>query len=160
MSITLSGLIFLPDQILFFMLLPECSICRMISGELDSFTVYDDDQLFAFLHIDAINEGHTLLVAKEHPGVLTSLPKDLQAHMIHIAAELGKQLQKVTDSDGYNIHYASGDCAGQGLQHAHLHIIPRRNDDGFSWNWRGIEYSGEEKHEICTTLKKRMNRNE
>lgn len=132
----------------------------MIQGELDSFTIYEDDRLFAFLHIDAINEGHTLLVAKEHPGVLTSLPKDLQADMVHIAAELGKYLQKATDSDGYNIHYASGDCAGQGLQHAHLHIIPRRNDDGFSWNWRGVDYGDDVKAEICQTVIAKMVKND
>jgi histidine triad (HIT) family protein len=140
------------------MLLPECAICRIITGELDAHRVYEDDNLLGILHVNAINEGHVILVPKTHPGALTALEPFVQSELMRVAAELGKALQKATKGDGYNLHWARGDCAGQALQHAQMHIIPRTNEDGFHWNWRSIDYSDETKEDICRKTAKLMER--
>lgn len=111
---------------------PNCLFCKIASGEIPAHKVYEDDQFLAFLDINPVNLGHTLLIPKTHAENLFELTEE-------ILNRLGEQLQKVgqavkegTDADGLNIMMNNGTAAGQVIFHAHIHLIPRFQDDGFA----------------------------
>lgn len=138
------------------MLLEECAVCRIISGESDATKLLENEYVVAFWHISPVNPGHLLVVPKDHVASIAGASKEAQAAMMQVGADLGHLLIKVLDVDGFNLHLAYGDCAGQGLSHTHLHVIPRSAEDGFHWNWRTVECSENVKTEIVDELRMRI----
>lgn len=110
----------------------DCIFCKIIKGEIPSYKIYEDENVYAFLDIAGDVCGHTLVVPKEHyENVLDVSPKAL--------AEVTAAVQKiathyVTDCgySGVNILNASGKDAEQSVFHLHFHILPRKASDGVS----------------------------
>jgi len=114
----------------------DCIFCSIVAGKLPCVKLYEDDLVFAFLDIAPINPGHALVVPKKHAGGAAAIPEDTAGRMFHVASRLGVAMKRALEMDGFNLHLADGQCAGQVVGHAHLHVIPRSFDDGFHWNWR------------------------
>ena len=110
----------------------DCVFCRIVSGELGSEKVYEDDETLAFLDIRPFTAGHTLVVPKKHVADLANAEPEL------VAAALGAKLGRIgraaaaaTGATGFNVLIANGVSAGQEIFHLHAHVIPRSEDDGF-----------------------------
>lgn len=112
----------------------DCIFCKIINGEIPSYTVYEDDVVKAFLDISQGTPGHTLVVPKKHV-------KDIFAYDDQLAADVFARLPKIAraikDSNpkivGMNILNNNGEVAYQSVFHSHIHIIPRYSkDDPFS----------------------------
>jgi histidine triad (HIT) family protein len=94
---------------------------RIIAGEIPSYTVYEDEQFFAFLDIHPLHLGHTLLVPKKEIGNILEMDDLLYTEMMIVAKNLlGPAIQKATNCAriGYSV---------EGFwvpDHAHLHLIP------------------------------------
>ena len=137
----------------------NCVFCRIIAGELPAFRLYEDELVVAFLDIAPLNKGHTLVVPKEHHTSLTTLPAPHAARLMEVAPRLGAALMRAVDCDGFNLLLANGACAGQVVPHTHLHVIPRRPDDGVVLTARAVQYLGDqEKNEIVDKVKARLSR--
>lgn len=122
-------------------LVDHCVFCKIVRGELPATVLYEDEQVIALLDIAPITPGHTLLVPKAHHVSLTTVPPALVAHLFALAPRLAQALVRACDGDGFNLFLANGDCAGQTVPHAHLHLIPRSGTDGFAWGWRCRPYA-------------------
>ncbi len=122
----------------------NCIFCKIIAGELPSVKMYEDELVYAFLDISPINPGHLLVIPKEHHVSASSIPEEIAGRMFHIGSRFGVAFKRALDADGFNLHLADGACAGQVVMHAHLHVIPRDVEDGFHWNWRQLEYDGDD----------------
>jgi len=94
---------------------------RIIAGEIPSYTVYEDEQFFAFLDIHPLRLGHTLLVPKKEVGNILEMDDLLYTEMMIVAKNIiGPAIQKATDCAriGYSVE-------GFGVpDHVHLHLIP------------------------------------
>ena len=135
----------------------NCIFCKIIAGEIPSVKVYEDDLIFAFLDIAPINLGHILVIPKEHHTSSVTIPEEVAGRMFHIASRLGLAQRRALDVDGFNLHLADGQCAGQVVMHAHLHVVPRDVEDGFHWNWRQLEYSDDqERKKTAEDLKEKL----
>ncbi len=121
----------------------DCIFCKIVTGEIPSCKIYEDDLAYAFLDIAPINPGHLLIIPKEHHTSSSSIPEETAGRMFHIAARLGVACKRALDMDGFNLHLADGSCAGQVVMHAHIHMVPRGAEDGFRWNWRHLEYAND-----------------
>lgn len=121
-----------------------CIFCKIVTGEIPSTKLYEDDLVLAFLDISPINYGHLLVVPREHHTSPSTIPEGTAGRMFTVGARLGIALKRGLGADGYNFHLADGTCAGQVVMHAHLHVIPRYADDGFHWNWRQKKYDNDE----------------
>lgn len=131
----------------------NCIFCRIIAGELPCTKVYEDELVLALMDIAPINPGHILVIPKEHHTGSSTIPEVTAGRMFKIATKLGIAAKRSLDIDGFNLHLADGTCAGQVVQHAHLHMIPRSTDDGFHWNWRQKKYaSDEERNETASKI--------
>lgn len=115
----------------------DCIFCKIISGEIPSYTVYEDDVVKAFLDISQGTPGHTLVVPKKHV-------KDIFAYDDKLASEVFSRLPKIARAIknsnpaivGMNILNNNGSVAYQSVFHSHIHLIPRYSkDDPFSINF-------------------------
>jgi histidine triad (HIT) family protein len=106
---------------------PNCLFCKIVSGQLASRRIYEDDRAVAFLDIAAWHRGHALVVPKRHvPDLVTdtgSLPEIAPA--VDAVARL---LTERLFADGINLLLSSGDAAGQEVFHLHMHVVPRYVD--------------------------------
>ncbi len=122
----------------------NCIFCKIIAGEIPSLKIYEDDLILAFMDISPICFGHALVIPKEHHTSTATIPEATAGRMFRVGARIGAAMKRGLDADGYNFHLSDGTVAGQVVMHAHLHVVPRRTDDGFHWNWRQLQYENEE----------------
>ena len=92
---------------------------------------YEDKDVVAFMDIQPVNAGHVLVVPREHYESLEDIPHSLATHLFEVAMLLAPVVKHVGDADGLNILVNSGAAAGQDVFHFHVHLIPRRANDGF-----------------------------
>ena len=102
----------------------NCIFCKMIAGEIPTYKIYDDDKCFAILDINPANEGHVLLLPKQHYQILPQIPQDILSHMILIAKKISKMMLAILKVRGTSLMFEIGEAAGQKAPHVMLHIIP------------------------------------
>lgn len=125
---------------------------KIIAGELPCFKVYEDEHVLAFLDINPIQPGHTLVVPKiASKNALDADPEDL-ARLITVGQRLAKAIMEAVGCDGVNFLINNGEAAGQVVFHTHLHIIPRFNDDGVYEEPMPGEYESGEAESLAATI--------
>lgn len=92
---------------------------------------YEDATAIAFMDIQPVNAGHVLVVPREHYEVLQDIPGDVGVHLYQVAVKLIPLIQTASGASDMNIVVNSGTAAGQNVMHYHIHLIPRRDGDGF-----------------------------
>lgn len=130
----------------------NCIFCKIINGEIPSHKVYEDENTFAFLDINPVNIGHTLLVPKKHSQNIFDIETETLQKITPILKKLSLSIKEAVGADGINIISNNGGAAGQLVFHLHLHIIPRFSDDGLK-HWHGKNYSKEEMSETTEKIK-------
>ena len=108
----------------------DCVFCKIASGEIRGLRVYENDETLAFMDIAMDVDGHILVIPKKHcknildcdPATLSAVSQTVKTVSNHLTEQCGY--------DGVNLLNASDESAGQSLPHFHIHIIPRKWDDG------------------------------
>lgn len=129
-----------------------CIFCDIAKHTLDANIVYEDNLIIAFLDSNPINEGHILIVPKEHYLDIDEIPEDITSHITFFAKKIVTALKSIYHPDGYSIMQNGG--VFNDIDHFHLHIFPRYSDDGFDWtvNEKEAEYSQKVAEKIAVTL--------
>jgi histidine triad (HIT) family protein len=109
----------------------HCTFCDLIRGAAEVSVCHEDSDAIAFMDIQPVNNGHVLVVPRQHYESLLDVPEEIGMHLFHITMRLANAVRTVTGSDDLNIVVNSGAAAGQDEPHYHVHIIPRREGDGF-----------------------------
>ena len=110
---------------------PHCVFCDLLRGAAEVSVVYEDSVAIAFLDIQPVNPGHLLVVPRVHYEGLNDIPRDVGLHLYQVAAKLIPVVQEAAGASAMNIVVNSGAAAGQNVMHYHIHLIPRREGDGF-----------------------------
>jgi len=110
---------------------PHCPFCDLIHGAGEVSICYEDSDALAFMDIQPVNAGHVLVVPRQHHESLVDTPPELAMHLFEVSMKLASVIRKVTKCEDMNIVVNSGKTAGQDVFHYHVHLIPRREDDGF-----------------------------
>ena len=118
-----------------------CIFCKIVAGQIPSCRVYEDETKIAFMDINPVQPGHTLLVPRKHYERLTELSAQEAADLAAALPRLAAAVVKAAAADGFNIFQTNGACSGQSVPHVHVHIIPRHNGDGYSFHWRPGRYA-------------------
>src|SRR3990172_8939256 len=108
---------------------------RILRGEIPSHKVYEDEQVFAFLDINPIAKGHTLVVPKESKAYLHELSDDSAAAIGRVLPRLCRAVMKATGATAYNVLQNNGTAAHQAVFHVHFHIIPKLSGEGLEMSW-------------------------
>ncbi|MBI4543597.1 MAG: HIT domain-containing protein [Gemmatimonadetes bacterium] len=106
------------------MLEQSCTFCRIIGGEEMVSIVHEDDRALAFMDIQPVSPGHTLVVSRDHYPTLFEVPDELAAHCLMVAKQIAPGIQRATGADAVNVFSANGRVGGQDVLHFHLHLIP------------------------------------
>lgn len=108
----------------------DCIFCKIINGKIPSAKVYENDKVFAFLDINPVNKGHTLVVPKKHSAnMLEDDLEDLNACMDAVQ-KVAKATIAAVNAQGFNLGVNTNREAGQVVMHTHFHVIPRFSNDG------------------------------
>lgn len=110
-----------------------CIFCKIVKAEIPAKVVYEDEYVLGFLDIKPINQGHTLIIPKNHYESLSDIPQETLEKVINAGKKIANVLKEssVVKCEGINLFLADGKSAGQEVFHLHLHIIPRFEGDNF-----------------------------
>ncbi len=120
-----------PDQ-------AECIFCKIVAGEIPCFKLHEDDDTLAFMDINPVNEGHALIIPKAHFEDVYAVSDAAIAATAATAARVARAARAVLAPEGLNLLQCNGPAAAQSVRHFHMHVIPRRMDDGLAMNWEII----------------------
>jgi len=109
----------------------HCTFCNLIRGAAEVSLCHEDSDAMAFMDIQPVNNGHVLVVPREHYESLVEVPEELGMHLFKVTMQLANAVRRVSGCDDLNLVVSSGEAAGQDEPHFHVHIIPRREGDGF-----------------------------
>ena len=111
----------------------NCIFCRIVSGDIPSSKVYEDDEVLAFLDISQATKGHTLVIPKQHVRNVLEMDEDAASTVFSRVPKIARALKKATGASGMNIIANNEEIAGQTVFHAHIHLVPRYGDkDGLA----------------------------
>lgn len=113
----------------------DCIFCKIIAGEIPSFKLYEDDVTFAFMDINPANDGHALVIPKEHSKDVHAVSDEAIASTVVTAKKIAGAVEKSVAPGGINLVQCNGAAAGQSVFHFHMHILPRRDGDDLKMNW-------------------------
>lgn len=109
---------------------------RIIRGEIPCHKVYEDAHVLAFLDINPLSHGHTLVIPKEAAETLDRLSDESAAAVGRVLPRLCRAVVAVTGTREYNVLENNGTGAHQAIAHVHFHIIPKpsaREGLGIKW---------------------------
>jgi len=107
----------------------ECIFCNIRDRKAEAEIVFENENILAFLDIQPVNYGHTLVIPKKHYDNFLTVPKDELDRLIHATQFIAGAVKRSMNADGFNVISNNGDPAGQSVYHFHFHIIPRFNND-------------------------------
>ncbi len=109
---------------------PDCLFCQIVQGEADSYQLYEDKQVLAFLDLYPQSYGHTLVIPKNHSRNMLKTKDDDLAAVMTATKKVANSIQKSLNADGFIIKTNINRIAGQVINHLHIHIIPKyRNQE-------------------------------
>lgn len=110
---------------------------KIIRGEIPCHRIYEDDKVLAFLDVNPISRGHTLVIPKEPAETLDALSDDAAAAIGRVLPRLSRAVLAATGAPAFNILQNNKPLAHQAVFHVHFHIIPKYDDGsglGIDWN--------------------------
>lgn len=131
----------------------ECVFCGIIDGEIPSHTVYEDENVVAFLDADPVSRGHTLVVPKKHVETIHEAQE--MDYLWDAIVKVANAVDEAFEPGGINVTQNNGEAAGQEVFHLHFHVTPRYKGDEID-----IEYDREELvdgEEIASELRANIN---
>ncbi len=126
---------------------------KIVRGEIPCNKVYEDEKVLAFLDINPLSEGHTLVVPKEAAETLDRLSDESAAALGRVLPRLCRAVVAATGVKDYNVLENNGHGAHQAIAHVHFHIIPKpnaRDGLGIGWPARGLD------RQVAATLARKI----
>lgn len=135
----------------------SCLFCRIVAKEIPATVVYEDDDVLVFMDIGPIIRGHALVIPKKHYDPVTATPDEVLAKLHVTAKQIASAQMNAFGADGVNIMQNNGKAAGQEVEHIHVHVIPRFENDGHHWNWAAKKYNDvDEMNELAAKLQQQL----
>jgi histidine triad (HIT) family protein len=122
--------------------MPETIFSKILRGEIPCHKVYEDDHVLAFLDINPVAHGHTLVIPKEPAETIDKLSDDAAAAIGRVLPRLSRAVLAATNATAFNILQNNGAVAHQSVFHVHFHIVPKHDETtgvGFVWPVRKLE---------------------
>jgi len=130
-----------------------CIFCRIIKGEIPSFKILETAKSYSFLDIQPLSRGHALVIPKEHTVTLHELSDDSLADLLPVA----KKVAKAIGVTNYNILQNNGRIAHQVVDHVHIHIIPKPDEEqGLGVGWPAKEANMGDLRSLLEEIKERL----
>ena len=112
---------------------------KIISGEIPSYKIAENEKFFAFLDIMPLAIGHTLVVPKKEIDYIFDLPENLLAEMMVFSKSVAKKIEKSIECDRIGVS-----VIGLEVPHAHIHLIPINSIADMDFSKEKLKLSHEE----------------
>ena len=110
----------------------DCLFCKIIKGDIPSYTIYEDEYDKCFLDINPVSKGHTLVIPKKHFLDVNDIEEEYVLKVLSAAKKVIKLLNEKLEPTGIKLVQNNG--SAQEVKHYHLHIIPCYGEKKESFN--------------------------
>ncbi|EIE78022.1 hypothetical protein RO3G_02726 [Rhizopus delemar RA 99-880] len=136
-------------------LLDDCLFCKIIRGEIPSCKIAETDKSYAFLDINPLSEGHSLVIPKYHAQFFHQVPDDVLADMLPLAKKVAVAIG--LEDGQYNLLQNNGPMAHQVVPHVHFHIIPKPSpEEGLKIGWPQKQVTPEDLKKTLGRIKEKL----
>jgi len=125
---------------------------KIISGEIPSYKIAEDDKFFAFLDIYPFQYGHTLVIPKIETDKIFDVPDDYLSGILVFAKPIAKAIEKAFPCNRVNII-----TVGLEVPHAHIHLLPTTNTSDMNPAKSKMKLSAEQLQEVQRKILEAMN---
>lgn len=133
----------------------DCLFCKIVAGKIPSTKIYEDKSVYAFLDINPVSPGHTLVIPKIHTPNIYEAPDNELKNIVPILKKIAKAVKAAVKADGVNVTFNNDPAAGQVIFHLHAHIIPRFDGDGHD-SWKQGAYKSNEQEKMGEKIEKML----
>ena len=130
----------------------NCIFCKIISGEIPSATIFEDDKFKVILDRFPGNIGHVLILPKKLYSDIFEIDEDRAADLFRLAVKVAKNMKIVLGFEAMNVVQNNGSLAGQTVHHFHMHLIPRYDNDKVNIKWEQLDLTDEQIAEVREKL--------
>ena len=113
----------------------DCVFCKIVTGQMPSTRVFEDEHSLAFMDIGQVNPGHVLVAVKKHADNLYALDGAQAAAVARASVRVARAIRDAFKPEGLSVYQANGKAAGQTVFHYHVHLLPRHAGDGMELTW-------------------------
>jgi histidine triad (HIT) family protein len=113
----------------------DCIFCKIVSGQSACFKLLEDENTLAIMDIFPANDGHCLILTKEHYPSLFDITDEAFAAVSRSVSRVARAVNQALSPAGLNLVQANGPGAQQSINHFHVHVIPRKLGDQLLLNW-------------------------
>jgi histidine triad (HIT) family protein len=124
---------------------------KIVNGDIPSYKIAEDDRYYAFLDINPLAKGHTLVIPKTEIDYLFELDDDLLAGMMVFAKKVGLAIEKEVDCKRIGMA-----VLGLEVPHAHIHLVPINGIYDIDFSKPKLKFSKEEFSEIAADIRKHI----
>ena len=118
----------------------ETVFAKILRGEIPCHRIYEDAAVLAFLDVNPLSRGHTLVIPKEPAETLDQLSDDAAAAIGRVLPRIARAVLAATGARAFNLLQNNGAEAHQAVLHVHFHIIPRLDDgSGLGIGWKATK---------------------
>ena len=125
---------------------------KIIAGEIPCFKIAEDERFFAFLDINPMTKGHTLVIPKREEDYLFNLEDELLASMIVFSKKVAKAIEKSVSCARVGVA-----VIGMEVPHAHIHLIPINKESDMNFKNPKLKLSTEEMNLIAEEIRRNLN---
>ena len=130
----------------------NCIFCKIIKGDIPSYTIYEDDAFKVILDVGPVAKGHALILPKDHYENFYEIPENVAVDAFKLAKKLMVKITDALGCDGFNILQNNKEAADQTVPHYHMHLIPRYKDGQKLFAYTPLELSKDEQEEVLKKI--------
>jgi histidine triad (HIT) family protein len=120
---------------------------KIVKGEIPSYKIFEDEKFFAFLDINPMAKGHTLVIPKKEVDYLFDIDDNTIADMIVLSKRIAKAIEKAVTCKRVGMM-----VIGLEVPHAHIHLIPIQNEGDMNLSNKRVELSKEEFEQVAKDI--------
>lgn len=120
---------------------------KIVKGEIPSYKIFEDEKFFAFLDINPMAKGHTLVIPKKEVDYLFDIDDNTIADMTVLSKRIAKAIEKAVTCKRVGMM-----VIGLEVPHAHIHLIPIQNEGDMNLSNKRVELSKEEFEQVAKDI--------
>lgn len=124
---------------------------RIINGEIPCYKIYEDEKYFAFLDINPLKKGHTLVIPKVEDDYIFNLDDETYAGLCLVAKKIAKAIKESTNCQRVGVT-----VMGMEVPHVHIHLVPMDKEKDMLFSNPKLELSADEMNAIAQDIAKRI----
>jgi len=126
---------------------------KIIAGDIPCHKVYEDEHVLAFLDVNPLSPGHTLVIPKESKSHLHELSDESAAALGRVLPRICRAVMAASGATAYNVLENNGSAAHQAVFHVHFHVIPKLGERGLGIRWPAGSLREGEATELLAKMK-------